>query len=155
MNICLLNDSFPPAIDGVVNVVMNYARILKEAPDIKANVMVVTPEYPGEQYEGKYPYEVVTYKSVDTTRLANGYRTGNPLAIKAITRINGVILFMTLIYYYQIQIWKYLVHFLLFRLKRNTLKFLLYNHFRYIVLRRFLSCDIAFLELVLLWWPSF
>ena len=87
MNICLLNDSFPPAIDGVVNVVMNYARILKEAPDIKANVMVVTPEYPGEQYEGKYPYEVVTYKSVDTTRLANGYRTGNPLAIKAITRI--------------------------------------------------------------------
>ena len=25
MKVCLLNDSFPPAIDGVVNVVMNYA----------------------------------------------------------------------------------------------------------------------------------
>ena len=26
MKVCLLNDSFPPAIDGVVNVVLNYAE---------------------------------------------------------------------------------------------------------------------------------
>ena len=28
MNICLLNDSFPPVIDGVANVVMNYGSVL-------------------------------------------------------------------------------------------------------------------------------
>ena len=28
LNICLLNDSFPPVIDGVSNTVYNYARIL-------------------------------------------------------------------------------------------------------------------------------
>ena len=87
MNICLLNDSFPPVIDGVANVVMNYARILHESPDIKANVIVATPEYPGVQYEGVYPYEVAAYQSLDTTRLVNGYRTGNPMDLKTIKRI--------------------------------------------------------------------
>lgn len=87
MNICLLNDSFPPLIDGVVNVVMNYARILQNSPDIKANVLVATPEYPGVLYEGSYPYEVVPYKSLDTSKLTSGYRAGNPLDLKAIKRI--------------------------------------------------------------------
>ena len=87
MNICLLNDSFPPLIDGVVNVVMNYARILQDSPDIKANVLVATPEYPGVLYEGSYPYEVVPYKSLDTSKLTSGYRAGNPLDLKAIKRI--------------------------------------------------------------------
>ena len=27
-NVCLLNDSFPPLIDGVANAVVNYADIL-------------------------------------------------------------------------------------------------------------------------------
>ena len=31
MKVCLLNDSFPPAIDGVVNVVLNYAEHLGKA----------------------------------------------------------------------------------------------------------------------------
>lgn len=26
LNICLINDSFPPAIDGVANAVTNYAK---------------------------------------------------------------------------------------------------------------------------------
>ena len=30
MKVCLLNDSFPPAIDGVVNVVLNYAEHLRK-----------------------------------------------------------------------------------------------------------------------------
>ena len=30
MKVTLLNDSFPPVIDGVANVVMNYAKILQE-----------------------------------------------------------------------------------------------------------------------------
>ena len=30
MNVCLLNDSFPPLIDGVANAVVNYANRLTE-----------------------------------------------------------------------------------------------------------------------------
>ena len=73
MNICLLNDSFPPVIDGVATAVTNYARILTETR--RARVMVGTPRYPGADYSG-YPYEVVPYSSHDTTRLAAGYRAG-------------------------------------------------------------------------------
>ncbi len=81
MNICLLNDSFPPVIDGVANVVMNYGRIL--TGNLGANVIVGTPRYPGQDYEG-YPYKVVAYKSLDTTDFIAGYRTGNPLAMREI-----------------------------------------------------------------------
>ena len=56
MEICLLNDSFPPVIDGVANTVMNYARILTE--NLGANVVVGTPRYPDADYEN-YPYKVV------------------------------------------------------------------------------------------------
>ena len=84
MNICLLNDSFPPVIDGVANVVMNYGRILSEDPANK--VLVGTPAYPGTSYEG-YPYEVVAYPSCDTTDLVAGYRTGNPLAVREIEKM--------------------------------------------------------------------
>ena len=49
MNIVLLNDSFPPVIDGVANVVMNYGRVLTgEHGD---NVVVGTPRYPDAGYE--------------------------------------------------------------------------------------------------------
>ena len=44
MNICLLNDSFPPVIDGVANVVLNYGRALTY--NHNANVIVGTPKYP-------------------------------------------------------------------------------------------------------------
>ena len=75
MNVCLLNDSFPPIIDGVANVVMNYARILQEQG--LADVTVATPAYPGVDYSG-YPFQVVPYQSFNTARFANGYRAGNP-----------------------------------------------------------------------------
>ena len=78
MRVCLLNDSFPPVIDGVANVVMNYARIMTE--NLGDKVIVGTPRYPDVDYSG-YPYDVVAYSSVDTTDLVKGYRTGNPLSI--------------------------------------------------------------------------
>ncbi|MBQ9866841.1 MAG: glycosyltransferase [Lachnospiraceae bacterium] len=81
MNVCLLNDSFPPVIDGVANVVMNYARIMTET--LGANVLVGTPRYPDTDYD-HYPYKVVAYPSLDTTGFISGYRTGNPLAMKEI-----------------------------------------------------------------------
>ena len=78
MNVCLLNDSFPPVIDGVANTVLNYANILQR--DRLANVVVGTPKYPDVDYES-YPFKVVAYKSFDTTHIAKGYRAGNPFVI--------------------------------------------------------------------------
>lgn len=81
MKVALLNDSFPPVIDGVANVVTNYAKIMQE--EQLADVMVATPEYPDVDYSG-YPYKVVPYNSFDTTRIVKGYRAGNPLDVKEI-----------------------------------------------------------------------
>ena len=84
MEICLLNDSFPPLIDGVANTVMNYARILTE--DIGANVIVGTPRYPDTDYT-VYPYRVVDYPSLDTARITAGYRTGYLLSVREIAEM--------------------------------------------------------------------
>ena len=81
-SICLLNDSFPPTIDGVANVVTNYARILH---DDGYPVMVATPEYPGVTDD--YPYPVLRYASVNTTRLV-GYRAGYPFSARAVSAID-------------------------------------------------------------------
>ena len=81
MKVCLLNDSFPPVIDGVANTVMNYAGILTKTG--KAKVLVGTPRYPDAEYTS-YPYRVVPYRSFDTSGLMMGYRAGNPLAMDAV-----------------------------------------------------------------------
>lgn len=86
MKVCLLNDSFPPVIDGVVNVMMNYADYLMSDHD--SQVIVGTPRYPDADYSG-YPYPVVPYQSFDTTALASGYRAGNPFAGKAVSQLAG------------------------------------------------------------------
>ena len=84
MKICLLNDSFAPVIDGVVNVVMNYADHLIR--DHGGEVVVGTPRYPDAAYGG-YPYPVVPYQSFDTTAIMSGYRTGNPFSGKAVAEL--------------------------------------------------------------------
>ena len=84
MKVCLLNESFPPVIDGVVNVMMNYADYMMR--DYGAQVEVGTPAYPDGKYDN-YPYPVVAYPSFDTAKQTNGYRTGNPLVGKAVTRL--------------------------------------------------------------------
>lgn len=81
MKVCLMNDSFPPVIDGVANAVLNYARILTE---MRESCAVVTPEYPGAEYD--YPFPVYTYPSLDT-RKAFGYRTGLPLDPRLMPRL--------------------------------------------------------------------
>lgn len=83
MKVCLLNDSFPPVIDGVANTVMNYARVLTELGDTAA---VATPRYPGASYDA-YPYEVIPYQSIDTSKLVHGYRAGNPFDRTAVRRM--------------------------------------------------------------------
>ena len=84
MRVCLLNDSFPPMIDGVVNVVMNYADYLMA--DHEADVIVGTPKYPDTDYS-VYPYPVVPYQSFGTGSFASGYRAGNPFAEKAVSEL--------------------------------------------------------------------
>ncbi|MCR4780653.1 MAG: glycosyltransferase [Ruminiclostridium sp.] len=84
MNVCLLNDSFPPVIDGVANAVINYAGVLE---GMEGNeVAVGTPGYPDARYDG-YPYAVVPYRSYDTTKLISGYRAGDPFEMQAINAL--------------------------------------------------------------------
>lgn len=71
-NVCLLNDSFPPLIDGVANAVVNYAEIIEK---YYGHSLVAVPEYPNTT--DNYPYPVIRYKSIDTTKLV-GYRAGIP-----------------------------------------------------------------------------
>ena len=40
LNICLMNDSFPPIIDGVSNAVINYADVINKS---LGQATVVTP----------------------------------------------------------------------------------------------------------------
>ena len=86
MKVCLLNDSFPPVIDGVANTVMNYAEILTKKEGVET--IVATPRYPDTQYDS-YPYRVVPYQSFDTTSIVKGYRAGNPLAVSAIDEMSA------------------------------------------------------------------
>ena len=44
LNICLMNDSFPPLVDGVANTVVNYADVISTQ---LGSAAVATPDYPG------------------------------------------------------------------------------------------------------------
>jgi len=81
MRICLLNDSFPPNIDGVSNTIFNYATILNER---YGDVIVATPRYPGAK--DHYPFDVVRLPSIDTSKLI-GYRAGNPFSRRALEKL--------------------------------------------------------------------
>lgn len=84
MNICLLNDSFPPMIDGVANTVMNYAEVITATEGM--NAIVGTPRYPHADYDC-YAYPVVPYTSLNISKLVEGYRAGIPLQSKALDRL--------------------------------------------------------------------
>ncbi len=74
-NICLVNDSFPPEIDGVANAVTNYAAIINRA---HGRATVVTP-YNAQADDSVFPFPVLRYPSVDLTRLV-GYHAGFPFS---------------------------------------------------------------------------
>lgn len=73
--ICLLNDSFPPQIDGVANAVCNYARCITEGD---GRAVVVTPQYPDAD-DSVWPYPVLRYPSIDL-REKTGYFAGIPFS---------------------------------------------------------------------------
>lgn len=84
MKICLLNDAFPPVIDGVANVVANYAKFITSLN--LGEPLVGTPYYPDADYS-EYPFPVITYLSASTEAIASGYRAGYPFALREIARM--------------------------------------------------------------------
>ena len=77
LNVCLMNDSFPPTIDGVATAVCNYARIITEK---HGRAAVLTPYYPDVD-DSIHPFPVYRYPSLDLSRQV-GYRAGIPFAPK-------------------------------------------------------------------------
>ena len=73
--ICLLNDSFPPQIDGVANAVVNYAEHIEKNG---GSAMVVTPSYP-EAHDEIYTYPIVRYPSINYKGM-EAYRAGFPFS---------------------------------------------------------------------------
>ncbi|MBR5379344.1 MAG: glycosyltransferase [Clostridia bacterium] len=78
MRVALLNDSFPPQVDGVVNAVVNYAAVLSARGH---DVTVAVPSNPDAVDD--YSFPVIRYQSLDTTKMF-GYRAGNPLSLNAV-----------------------------------------------------------------------
>jgi len=86
LNVCLVNDSFPPLIDGVANTVVNYAGIINNG---LGRASVVTPFYP-EADDAEFEYPVIRIPSINTTKLV-GYRTGftfDPLIMRRLEDSN-------------------------------------------------------------------
>lgn len=75
LKVCLLNDSFPPVIDGVANAVVNYAKYINAAGGTS---MVVTPEYPDAD-DSVFDFPVLRYPAIDT-RKSLGYVAGYPFS---------------------------------------------------------------------------
>ena len=82
LRVCLMNDSFPPVIDGVANATKNYAQVIQ---DELGEAIVATPQYP--DVEDRYDFPVVRYRSVDTTRLI-GYRAGYPFSARTLASLS-------------------------------------------------------------------
>ena len=83
-NVCLVNDSFPPEIDGVANAVTNYARNIAAH---HGRTTVVTPDNPKAD-DSVYPFPVLRYPSVDLTRLV-GYYAGFPFSPELQKKLEG------------------------------------------------------------------
>lgn len=82
--ICLLNDSFPPEIDGVSNAVVNYAKVLSKR---NVPVSVVTPECENSD-DSIFSFPVLRYSSVDL-RKQTGYTAGVPFSFKPLYMLKG------------------------------------------------------------------
>ncbi len=80
--ICLLNDSFPPVIDGVANAVVNYAKNIESR---FGHAVVATPSVPGAEDTG-YDFPVIRYPSFDTRKLV-GYVAGYPFSPETVRRL--------------------------------------------------------------------
>ena len=80
--VCLLNDSFPPIIDGVANAVTNYAENIEAH---HGHALVATPAVPGADDTG-FSFPVLRYPSIDTRKLV-GYVAGYPFSPEVAYRV--------------------------------------------------------------------
>lgn len=80
--ICLLNDSFPPQIDGVANAVKNYAQNLCSQGN---RAIVITPAHPQAE-DGGYPFPILRYPSVSLPMI-EGYQAGIPFSPEVARRV--------------------------------------------------------------------
>ncbi len=85
MHIGLLNDSFPPSVDGVAQAVKNYALALNKCPDY--TVSVIAPRCRGAK-DGDYPFRIHRYASLPTPKRI-GYRAGAPFSPILLRNLNG------------------------------------------------------------------
>ena len=82
LNVCLINDSFQPEIDGVANAVTNYANIISSS---LGNATVVTPSHP-QADDSAFGFPVLRYPSIDMTKQV-GYYAGNPFSADIMRRL--------------------------------------------------------------------
>jgi len=81
LKIGILNDSFPPTIDGVANTAYHYARVIQQN---HGDAVAVTPKYPGVR--DNCPFEVYRYPSVPMPKRV-GYRAGNSFSPTTVSNL--------------------------------------------------------------------
>ena len=86
MHIGLLNDSFPPSVDGVAQAVKNYALALYNQPDYK--VSVITPRCRNAR-DGEYPFRIHRYAALPTPK-SIGYPAGTPFSPILLRNLNNI-----------------------------------------------------------------
>ena len=84
LKVCLMNDSFPPLIDGVANTVMNYAKVINEN---SGKAVVAVPFYPGADDSG-FSYKIIRYPSLNTEKFID-YRAGFPFSYETFEKIKA------------------------------------------------------------------
>ena len=82
--VCLLNDSFPPLIDGVANAVLNYGNYISNNG---GSTVVITPDHP-EADDKKYQYPIMRYPSIDIRKKV-GYMAGIPFSPDIARQLKG------------------------------------------------------------------
>ncbi|RGZ00429.1 glycosyltransferase [Clostridium sp. AM58-1XD] len=82
--VCLMNDSFPPIIDGVANAVVNYCIYYQKN---FGSAVAAVPYHP-DAVDEAFPFPVIRYRSYDTTRLVR-YRAGYPFSVEAIKQLKA------------------------------------------------------------------
>jgi len=84
LNVCIINDSFPPLVDGIANTVVNYGRVINNG---LGKATVCAPYYP-DCNDSRFEFDVVRYPSIDTTGLV-GYRAGVPFSAEIINNLKS------------------------------------------------------------------
>lgn len=81
LKVGLFSESFPPVIDGVSNVVLNYAKIIQQ--NHGQSVVAVPKE---KDAVDDYPFQVIRYDSVAAQKKIS-YRVGNPFDPKTLKKL--------------------------------------------------------------------